>query len=306
MQKARGDPQAKSITAYYNVCFPTEKVREWLEKMGLQSCPIWGVMSENNYVKFDSLDSALASAKKGGAQELHVNIQPDKDGLYRCVLLDLDLDGCFHRPCCQREKKVCSTCMPVAVKWSLLVKSMIVRAMDVPEDKVTIVFSGRRGIHLWVRLNAAVDLKGREQVYAALERMHTVPSVIYLVSKFIYELPVQFLSYGLSQSLATYALTPMRLAKTSEDFVNSYREFMSKQKQASVLDAFVALYSNLFPLNYDTNVAKAERHNGRLLLSVNRGAGCRIATVIKDCFQSNDFLTTFNIENVESVKGLLE
>lgn len=79
----------------------------------------------------------------------------------REFVIDIDIDGYPKRSCCQQKPTVCSQC------WGYLVVAMKVVSRALEEGwgykRLLWVYSGRRGVHLWVCDKVAMMLSDEER-----------------------------------------------------------------------------------------------------------------------------------------------
>lgn len=269
-----------AVRAYYAQQFPVDIVQAWLD--GVVGVPntIWSVSNRGQYASHTTIRAAL---ERKDTVELHVTLQPNQSGKFTCLVLDLDLndkDG-FYRPCCRFEKKVCKECIVVAWRWVNLLKLMIMRSQHLKESDVVCVFSGSRGIHIWIKLPSAVDLNGRTAIYASFQTMHTKLENIYNLHEFLWSVPIDFIKAALHMR-APILRDGLSSVTDIDSVLHLYASTKACKKGSmplTAIDYLPDVYKLLFPLVYDRNVSSdtSSKHNIRIPASINSKEGGRVA-----------------------------
>ena len=76
--------------------------------------------------------------------------------------IDIDGNEFTNRPCCGNEAKLCSECWPLFVFSARLIKNLLIQLLDC--KKMLFVFSGRRGIHIWVQDDVAMEMTNNQRI----------------------------------------------------------------------------------------------------------------------------------------------
>lgn len=88
-------------------------------------------------------------------------MQGERELLGKEFVIDIDINDYPARTCCQKRPTVCCRC------WAYLVLAIKVVSRTLREDlgfrRLLWVYSGRRGVHLWVCDREAVLLKDSER-----------------------------------------------------------------------------------------------------------------------------------------------
>jgi hypothetical protein len=292
------------VFRYFDTHFPVDDVEVWMERFGISRNPVRAVLSEGQSRVCASIREAISqSTMKNPVVELHGMLKADDFGLYPCVLVDLDLnEACFYRSCCESEKKVCEHCYDVACKWALSLQTMISQTTDIDKCNITCVFSGRRGLHLWVKPLLPMSKIDRDAFYKKISDMHTIEQNTYVMYSFLVSVFGKILCDASRKFLGE---SDQRIWKTFDDlFQNFHRHRLSfKPSDTTYLATAQYMYESIFCLNYDKNVSKSKSHNGRLPWSLHRGAFCRIAFPIDNPARGRLPHSVCDIEQIHKLKA---
>lgn len=191
------------LAEYFRSTFPSDVV--WGLYDGNTECAFeYKDNKFQRFLRFATHDAFAKSVKIKAPHKVHVGATYVA-GTRRIVsshfVIDIDLSDSPWRPCCTSKKTCCRLCWPLAVCAVRVLEEALELAC--PGSPRMVVWSGRRGFHLWVksrRLERLGDV-GRRQFAQWLAAFSGKDSV---------EIPVLLHTDGLIQKVLPHCMECMR------------------------------------------------------------------------------------------------
>lgn len=270
---------------YYSRVFDEAWIVRFLDEMGLSSRPICGRTSTGGFLPaFADVHTALAAAVCGTIVEMHVQLGPDRDGMYGCLPFDIDVNKCLPRPCCGTAPKICDSCLPVILHWATFLKKAISRVAHINPSKILVVLSGGKGVHIWAPIKPVCKAQ-RDTLYEAVCNGTYVDSMLADIHLLLLKTPVAHLLHAFLPRVNLQGKEALLPCATPEAFITAlYNHRRRTNYGEKLLDTIRMLYQATYPNDFDMAVTSSRTHNLRLPMTVNYcgGSVCnrRIAVVV--------------------------
>ena len=150
-------------TIYYSKFFPLDSIRKWLSYDGaepIENREVSFVFEGDRFIRAHTLDALPSMAARDDLLRMEIGSVynlPMKNGrsltggeykpIHRELVFDLDADDFFDVKDCCGKSEICPKCWPL-MRCAIDIITSVLR-FNFGFSKFLVVFSGRRGIHIW-------------------------------------------------------------------------------------------------------------------------------------------------------------